>query len=171
MNRNFIILIISFLVLIPVQVLVLEHMALFGIGFCFLYLLFMLLLPVELGHTKGMAIALVLGLLVDVFAATIGIHAAASVLIMFLRPFWLKVIIPRSGFEVNVLPSIANYGLIWFLIYAGPLIIIYTLAFFFLEAAGSGLFWITLSKSGLTSVISLVFMIAIQYLFYPKGKT
>lgn len=171
MNRNFIILTISLLVLIPVQVLVLEHMALFGIGFCFLYLLFLLLLPVELGHAKAMAIALVIGLLVDVFAATIGIHAAASVLIMFLRPFWLKIIIPRSGFEVNVLPSIASYGLTWFLIYTGPLIIIHTLAFFFLEAAGSGLFWMTLSKSGLTSVISLVFMITIQYLFYPKGKT
>lgn len=170
MNRNFVILTISFLVLIPVQVLVLEHMALFNLGFCFLYLLFVLLLPVELGHSKGMGIALALGLLVDVFAATIGIHAAATVLLMFLRPFWLRVIIPRSGFEVNVLPSIANYGLVWFIVYAGPLIILHTLAFFFLEAAGSELFWITLSKAGLTSVISLVFMITIQYLFYPKGK-
>ncbi|GAB5524311.1 MAG: hypothetical protein Roseis2KO_21830 [Roseivirga sp.] len=170
MSRNFIILAISFLVLIPLQVLVLEHIALFNLGFCFLYLLFMLLLPVELGHSQGMGLALAIGLLVDVFAATIGIHAAASVLLMFLRPFWLRVIIPRSGFEVNVLPSIANYGLAWFVIYAGPLVILHCLAFFFLEAAGSGLFWITLSKSGLTAVISLVFMISIQYLFYPKGK-
>lgn len=171
MNRNFAILTISFLVLIPVQILVLEHMALFNLGFCFLYLLFVLLLPVELGHSKGMGIALGLGLVIDVFAATIGIHAAATVLLMFLRPFWLRVIIPRSGFEVNVLPSIANYGLVWFIVYAGPLVILHTLAFFFLEAAGSGLFWITLSKAGLTSVISLVFMITIQYLFYPKGKS
>lgn len=170
MSRNFIILTISFLVLIPLQVLVLEHIALFNLGFCFLYLLFMLLLPVELGHSQGMGLALAIGLLVDVFAATIGIHAAASVLLMFLRPFWLRVIIPRSGFEVNLLPSVANYGLVWFVIYSGPLIILHSLAFFFLEAAGSGLFWITLSKAGLTAVISLVFMISIQYLFYPKGK-
>lgn len=146
-------------------------MALFNIGFCFIYLLFMLLLPIEVGHTKGMAAALIIGLLIDLFAATIGIHAAATVLIMFIRPFWLRTIIPRSGFEVNTLPSITNYGLGWFLGYAGPLIFIHTLAFFFLEAAGTGSFWLTLSKSGLTSIISLVFIVAIQYLFFPKGRT
>lgn len=170
MSKNLVILTLTAVILIPLQVLVFEHLALFGLGFSFVYLLFLFLLPVEMGHTKGMAIAMAVGLLVDIFAGTVGIHAAAAVFIMFLRPFWLRVIIPRSGFDVNVLPSIADYGLIWFIVYTGPLFILYTLAFFFLEAGGTSLFWNTLSKSGLTSIISLVFVIAIQYLFYPKKK-
>lgn len=170
MSKNIIILTLTFLILIPLQVLVFEHIALFGFGFSFVYLLFLLLLPVELGDTKGIGIAFFIGLLVDVFSGTVGIHASAAVLLMFVRPFWLRVIIPRSGFEVNMLPSVANYGLIWFIVYSGPLLILYSLTFFFLEAAGSGMFWITLSKSGLTTVTSLVFVITIQYLFYPKRK-
>ena len=171
MSKNIVILTLTAVILIPLQILVFEHLALFGSGFAFIYVLFLFLLPVELGHTKGMVLALVIGLLVDIFSGTVGIHAASAVLIMFIRPFWLRVIIPRSGFEVNVLPSISNYGLAWFIFYTGPLFILYTLAFFFLESAGSGLFWITLSKSGFTSIISLVFVVTIQYLFYPKKKT
>jgi len=170
MSRNLSILLIALLVLLPFQVLVLGHLALFNIGFCFIYLLFLLLLPNEIGYVQGMLGALVVGLIVDIFLGTLGIHAASSVFFMFLRPFWLGIITPRQGFEVNTLPSIANYGLIWFLLYATPLIIMHSLTVFFLEASGSGLFWLTLSKAGLTSLITLVFMVALQYLFYPKGK-
>ena len=171
MNRNFAILLVTFLVFVPVQILVFEHLALFDRGFCFVYVLFFLLLPIELGNIQGMVLALVTGFLVDLFAGTLGIHAASSVLLMFIRPYWLGVVTPRNGFEVNTLPAIVNYGLGWFLIYATPLIILHAMAVFFLEAAGSSLFWITLSKVGLTAVISLVFMVTMQYLFYPKGKT
>lgn len=170
MSKNLSILIITLLVLLPFQVLVLGHLALFNIGFCFVYLLFLLLLPTETGYVQSMLAALVIGLIVDIFAGTLGMHAAASVWLMFLRPHWLRIITPRSGYEVNTLPSIQNYGLIWFLVYTGPLVIMHAVALFFLEAAGSGLFWITLSKTGLTSLITLVFMVSLQYLFYPKGK-
>ena len=170
MSRNLSILIITFLVLLPFQILVLGHLALFNIGFCFIYLLFLLLLPVETGYVQSMLGALVIGLVVDIFLGTLGIHAASCVFMMFLRPFWLRTITPRQGFEVNTIPSIDNYGLIWFLLYASPLVIMHSVAVFFLEAAGTGLFWRTLSKTGLTSLITLVFMVSLQYLFYPKGK-
>ena len=170
MSRNLSILIITFLVLLPFQILVLGHLALFNIGFCFIYLLFLLLLPVETGYVQSMLGALVIGLVVDIFLGTLGIHAASCVFMMFLRPFWLRTITPRQGFEVNTIPSIDNYGLIWFLLYASPLVIMHSVAVFFLEAAGTGLFWRTLSKTGLTSLITLVFMVSLQYLFYPKSK-
>ncbi len=170
MSRNLSILIITLLVLLPFQILVLGHLALFNIGFCFIYLLFLLLLPVETGYVQSMLGALVIGLVVDIFLGTLGIHAASCVFMMFLRPFWLRTIIPRQGFEVNTIPSIDNYGLIWFLLYASPLVIMHSVAVFFLEAAGTGLFWRTLSKTGLTSLITLVFMVSLQYLFYPKSK-
>ena len=118
-----------------------------------------------------MLAAMIIRMLVDLFAGTLGIHAASSVFLMFVKPYWLQVVTPRNGFEVNTLPALSSYGLPWFLIYAMPLIILHAAAVFFLEAAGSGLFWITLSKVGLTALISLVFMVTIQYLFYPKGKS
>lgn len=171
MNRNLTILALTFLVFVPLQILVFEHLALFNTGFCFIYVIFLLLLPIELGYIQAMLVALLVGLLVDIFDGTLGIHAASSVFLMFLRPYWLRAVTPRGGYEVNTLPCIGDYGLTWFSIYAAPLVLMHSLAVFFIEAAGSGLFWLTLSKVALTSVISLVFMVTIQYLFYPKRKT
>ena len=170
MSKNISILLITLLVLLPLQVVVLGHLALFNIGFCFVYLLFLLLLPIEISPVKILFGALLLGLVVDICGGTPGIHAASCVLLMFLRPFWLGSITPRNDFGTNTLLCIANYSLSWFLLYAGPLVLIHSLAFFFLEAAGSGLFWITLSKIMLTSFLTLVFMVSLQYLFYPKSK-
>ena len=170
MSKNFSILLITLLLLLPFQVVVLGHLALFNIGFCFVYLLFLLLLPIETSPVKSLFGALLPGLVVDICAGTPGIHAASCVLLMFLRPFWLNSITPRNDFSVNTLLCIANYGLSWFLLYAGPLVLIHSLAFFFLEATGSGLFWTTIAKIMLTSFLTLVFMVSLQYLFYPKSK-
>ena len=170
MSKNISILLITLLVLLPLQIVVLGHLALFNIGFCFVYLLFLLLLPIEISPVKILFGALLLGLVVDICGGTPGIHAASCVLLMFLRPFWLNSITPRKDFGTNTLLCIANYSLSWFLLYAGPLVLIHSLAFFFLEAAGSGLFWTTLSKVVLTSFLTLVFMVSLQYLFYPKSK-
>ena len=91
MSRNLILLIVTFLVLALFQVLVLKYMVLFGVGFCFLYLMALLFLPLEMGFAGAMITGLVLGLTVDIFYNTTGIHAAASVFIMFIRPYWMAI--------------------------------------------------------------------------------
>ena len=169
MSRNLILLIFTFLILALFQVLVLKYMVLFGVGFCFLYLMALLILPLEMGFAGAMITGLLLGLTVDIFYNTTGIHAAASVLVMFIRPYWMSISKPRSGYEVNDLPMISNYGLTWFVIYALPLIALHSLAVFLIESGGQ-LIGLSLLKMFVTSVISLVFMISIQYLFYSKSR-
>lgn len=170
MSRNLIILTFTAIVLMIFQVLFLKYFVLFGIGFCFLYLMFLLFLPLEIGFASAMVIGLIAGLIVDLFYNTLGIHAFSCVLIMFIRPYWMKWNKPRSGYEINDLPMITNYGLGWFVIYALPLIFIHALAVFLIESGGSQLIGLSILKSVVTSFISLVFMIAIQYLFYSKAK-
>ncbi len=170
MNRNILILIISLVVLVPLQVFVFRNFVFFNLGFCFIYLLFLLSLPRELSIGLGMVIALIIGLVIDLFYQTIGIHAAAGVLLMFLKPYWLNVNTPRSGYEVNYLPVIPNYGLGWFIVYALPLVLVYSLTVLFIEAGNTGLFWMILSKALITTVITLFFVIILQYLFYSKAR-
>lgn len=170
MSRNLILLIFTFIVLALVQVLVLKYLVLFGVGFCFLYLMALLFLPLEMSFVGAMITGLLLGLTVDLFYNTTGIHAAASVFIMFIRPYWMAINKPRSGYEVNDLPMISNYGLTWFVIYALPLIALHALVVFLLESGGQ-LIGLSLLKMLLTSIISLVFMLAIQYLFYTKSRS
>ncbi|OEK06806.1 hypothetical protein [Roseivirga misakiensis] len=170
MNRNTIILITSFIVLIPLQILVFQNFVFFNLGFCFIYLLFLLSLPLEVSIITGMLLALVTGLTVDIFYQTLGIHAAAGVLMMFLKPYWLKLNVPRSGYEASRLPLIREYGLSWFIVYTLPLIFIYTLSVLFIEASNSSLFWLILSKALVTTLVTLLFVIVTQYIFYPKSK-
>ena len=170
MNRNTLILITSFIVLIPLQIFVFQNFVIFNLGFCFIYLLFLLSLPTEMSVITGMILALVTGLLIDVFYQTLGIHAAAGVLMMFLKPYWLRLNVPRSGYEIGHPPLIKEYGMSWFVGYAIPLIFIYSLAVLFIEAGNSGLFWLILSKALVTTLVTLTFIVVAQYIFYPKAK-
>lgn len=170
MTKNTLILIVSFIVLMPLQVFVFRNFVFLNYGFCFIYLLFLLSLPMELSITVGMVLALVTGLVIDLFYQTLGIHAAAGVLLMFLKPYWLSLNVPRSGYEVSQPPLIRQYGLSWFLVYSLPLIFIYSLAVLFIEAGNSGLFWLILSKALVTTIVTLFFIVIAQYLFYPKTK-
>ena len=170
MNKNILTLLISFIILVPVQVLIFRNFVFFNVGFCFIYLLFLLSLPLEISIGFGMVIALFSGLTIDLFYQTIGIHAAAGVLIMFIKPYWQHLNVPRSGYEVNQLPLIKNYGLSWFLGYSTPLILIYSSTVLFIEASNSSLFWITLLKAFTSSLVTLFFVVIVQYLFYPKSS-
>ena len=170
MNKNSIIVVTNFLIFVGLQVLVFKNFVLFDVGFSFVYLIFLLLLPLEVGYLTVMLLGFGTGLLVDVFYNTLGIHAAASVLLCFLRPFWANVVTPRSGYEVGVLPSLRAFGIGWFLTYSAPLIIIHHAAVFFLEAGGTSLIGQTLLKTLASSVFSLVFIISIQYLFFSNRR-
>ena len=124
----------------------------------------------ELGIGFGMIIALITGFLLDLFYQSLGIHAASAVLMMFIKPYWQHLNTPRSGYEVNTLPLIGNYGLNWYIGYAGPLILIYCLSVLFIEASNSNLFWLTLVKACSSALITLLFIVIIQYLFYRRAK-
>jgi hypothetical protein len=169
MSRNLLVIVATFFILAIIQILLLKYFVLFGVGFCFLYLLALLLLPIEISFISAMVLGLLLGLTVDLFYNTIGIHAAASVFVMFIRPYWMSANKPRSGYEMTDLPMIANYGLAWFITYSFPLIAIHAFTVFMLESGGQ-LVGLSVVKMLATSVISLVFMLAIQYLFYSKSK-
>ena len=92
--------------------------------------------PVEISAVLGMVIAFATGSFVDLFYHTIGVHAAASVLVMFFRSYcsyqWT-----RTGYEVNQLPTIPNYGIGWYLTYALPLIFIHALTVFIRKRASA----------------------------------
>ena len=170
MNRSYTTIIISFLVIIPLQVLVFRNFVLYGVGFNFFYLFCLLLLPVEISAIVGMLIAFATGVVVDLFYHTMGIHAAAAVFLMFLRHYWLRINGPRSGYEVNQFPTIPNYGFSWYITYALPLILIHAITVFLLEAGTIGLFGQSLLRGLITGIISFIFIVLTQYFFFKKAR-
>jgi hypothetical protein len=66
-----------------------------------LYYLFILWLPFTLSRFGLLLIGFVTGLTLDYFKQTPGLHAAACVLIAYVRPFIISILIPKDTTEFN----------------------------------------------------------------------
>jgi rod shape-determining protein MreD len=77
----------------------------------YLYFLFILWLPFSTPRLALLIIAFFLGLTLDYFMGTPGLHAAPCVLIAYLRPFLINLLISQEGAELNYAePSIKSLG-------------------------------------------------------------
>mgnify|MGYP001277215483 CR=1 FL=1 len=165
MNRSVILNGISFLIYLFFQVIILKNSVLFGSAFCFLYIGYLLLLPVETNPLWLMFIGFGMGLFIDMFYDSAGIHASASVAVMFIRNFWLARVTPQGGYDNGAVPSLASDGLQWFLIYATPMIFVHHALLFFIEAGGFQYVGFTLLKVIFSTLYTMVVILIVQYLF------
>ena len=150
------------------QALLLKNFVLFDTAFCFLYIGFILMLPIEIGPLLLMGIAFLMGFGVDLFYDSIGVNAAASVFLAFLRPYWLNIITPRGGYEEVLIPSMKTLDFGWFFTYSLPLIFLHHFALLFLETGGFGMFFFTLNKVFFSTLLTFFILVLTQYLFYKK---
>lgn len=162
--------IVAFLVYLAIHVLLVRYISIGTHAFCFVYLVFLLLLPIEVGIIPLLFIGLLSGFTVDLFGNTPGIHAAATVLLAYLRNFWLESITPQGGYEQGSNLLVQNQGFTWFLTYAFPLIFVHHLVLFLLEAGNLALFGTVLLNTVLSSVFTFSISVLIQYLFYSGGR-
>ena len=90
MNSSFILNIFRFIVLIALQILVFNNIKLFGYLDPFPYVLFIILYPVNSNKSLFLFMSFLLGLTLDMFGDTGGIHATACLLVAFIRPSIFK---------------------------------------------------------------------------------
>jgi len=112
MSRTGILQFISFFAYLIIQVVLMKNLVLFNTAFCFLYIAFILFLPIEINTLVLMLLSFLLGFMVDVFYDSLGIHAASLVLIGFVRNFWLSRITPQGGYDAGEGPTLAANGMI-----------------------------------------------------------
>lgn len=91
--------ILTFILLALVQVFILNRIHLFGYATPMLYIYFILTLSQDVPHNRMMLWAFLLGLIIDAFSNTLGIHAAASTLTAFLRPALIRLFFIRDEGE------------------------------------------------------------------------
>ena len=162
---------INFFAYLLIQIVVVRNLVLFDVAFCYVYIAFILLLPIELSVITAMLLAFASGLLVDVFYNTLGIHAAASVFIMFIRQRWLGFLTPRGGYDIGIAATPQALGLRWFVTYAFPLVVVHHVLIFFIEIATVQLFSYTLAKIFASAIFTVLMMVIIQYILYSSSRT
>ncbi len=169
-KKSDIILIISFIGYLFLYIFLFRNIVLFDKAFCFIYLAFLLSLPIDSNRILVLFIALFNGLMVDIFSDSLGVHAAACVLMMYLRHYVIEWLAPQGGYDRSVLPSTTTLGLQWYLTYAIPLVFIHHICLFYIEAGGARLFFFTLTKVLLSTLFTVFVIVLFQYLFSSATK-
>ncbi len=157
--------ILLFVFSVLIQTLIFDRICLSNYITAYIYVLFILLLPINSNRYLVLSYAFLLGICVDIFNSTQGLHASSAVLLAYLRPYFLQFFAPRDDYDLNKAPSIRNYGFSWFVKYAGILILIHHLFLFYIEILSFSDFFTTLFRVVLSSVVSLFFVVISHFLF------
>tara|TARA_R110002096_G_scaffold74101_1_gene175524 strand:+ start:50657 stop:51160 length:504 start_codon:yes stop_codon:yes gene_type:complete len=150
-----------FILLVLLQVLVFNNYAFLGYMNPYIYLLFLLYLPTSISRSGLLIISFFLGLSIDLFENTGGIHASASLFIGFIRPYLLKAVSQRQGDDLSSF-SIRDMALPNSLIYSASAIFIHHFIMFWLEEFSFKNFTVVLLRTIYSSIFTLVFVVLIQ---------
>lgn len=162
--------IILLIILIPLQVFVLDHIDLGASVNPYIYVLFILILPFEIPGWILLLIAFFVGLVIDLFSGTPGMHAASTVLMAFARPFVITLISTNREFDSGIKISILETGFRWFFLYTFLLVLIHHIALFYIEVFRISGFFQTLLRAVYSSLFTTALIILFQYLFTWKKK-
>ncbi len=160
--------IFRFVILVLIQVFIFNNIRISGFIIPYIYILYILLLPFETPGWVLLILGFALGLSIDLFMDTLGMHTVSTVFMAFLRPQVLAFIEPRDGYETGSKPRITYYGLTWFLKYAGILVFAHHFVLFYIEIFRFGNFFLTFFRVILSTAITLLLIIISQYFVFRR---
>lgn len=156
---------VRFIILMLLQVLLVDHIDLAnGWVVPYLYVLFLLMLPLGIAQWEALLVGFGTGLVMDFFSSTPGMHTVACTVMMYARALMLRALAPREGFDPMDRPTIAHMGLAWFVTYAGVLVLLHHLTLFFLEVYRFSDFLSTFARAVGSSFATLVLCLLAQLL-------
>lgn len=167
LNNSMLVNIIRFITLILVQVLVLNHVNFLGYINPYIYPLFILVFPLK--GNKGLLIFLsfILGLTIDIFGDSGGIHAAASIFIAWIRPVALKYSFGVS-YELNTL-KISTAPLSKQIVYIISMVLFHHLMLFSMEIFNVNHILLILKSTLFSGIFSVILMVFSILLFSRKN--
>jgi rod shape-determining protein MreD len=157
-----------FILMILLQVLLFNNIQFSGYVNPYVYIMFILLLPIDIPSWLLLLLSFATGLIIDFFSGSPGMHTFATVLAGFVRPYVLRIVSPRDGYESGSDPAMIIYGFRWFLAYSLLIVLIHHFVLFYIEVFRFADFFRTMLRVILSTVFSMTFILLIEY--YRKGK-
>lgn len=154
-----------FVSLVLVQVLILNQVQFSGFFNPYIYVLFVILFPLNSPRWASLSLAFLLGFIVDIFSNSLGIHAAATVFIAYVRPFIIRLISNRED-ERSEYPGLNQSKPGWFITYVLLMVFLHHFILFYLEVYTFSHFFNTLLRIVLSTVFSVIVIILSQFLVF-----
>ncbi len=168
MNSTFLINIVRFVLLLAAQILIFNNINFGGYFNPFPYILFIVLYPVN-GNKFGLLTAsFLLGLTMDFFLNSGGVHATACLIIAYLRPTFFKFSFGLSyEYQTVKLNDKLSPERFSFILIS---VVTHHLVMFLLETFQFSFFFSLLFNTLLSVVFTIIFCILIIYIFKPKRR-
>lgn len=161
-----------FILLLLLQVTVLDNIYLFKLLHPYLYILFILTLPISTPKWLLLILSFAAGLVLDLFNNTPGMHASACVFIGFMRPSILQLYPPKDEDVTELAPHIHTLGLFNFLMYALILTFLHHLVLMFVEVFELAEFEHTLLRVVVNTGVSFLLIVVTDVLiFFPNSRS
>jgi hypothetical protein len=156
---------VMFVSLVLVQVLIFNQVQFSGFFNPYVYVLFIILLPLSTPRYAVLILAFLLGLIIDIFSNSLGVHSAATVFIAYLRPLVIRIISNREDDKSNY-PGLHQNKLIWFINYVSIIVLLHHSLLFYLEVYTFANFFNTLYRVFLSSLFSIIIIVLSQFLVF-----
>lgn len=147
------------------QVLLFNQLQLWGVCHPYIYVLCLLMMPITLPHSMDMLIGAVVGLIMDIFCNSMGIHTAACILLMFIRPYLLGVIVNDKD-RLNEQISLRAVGMEAFAKYVVILVLMHHMTVFLLAAWSWTHIGFVLMETLVSGIITISLIIGYNMLKY-----
>ena len=157
-----------FILLLAAQIVIFNNFNLFGFINPFPYILFIILYPVNSNKNGLLLASFLLGITMDLFCNSGGVHAAACVTLAYLRPQIFKFAFGLSyEYQTVKLNDVLSPERFSFIVTA---VIIHHLVLFFLEIFSFILILEMLFRTLLSTIFTIILCIVIIYLIKPRKR-
>ena len=154
-----------YILVMLLQVLLLDQLQLWGACHPYLYILCLMMMPITLPHSVSMIIGAVVGLVMDIFCNSLGVHTAACILLMFIRPYLIGAIVNDKD-RLNEQISLRAIGMEALIKYVVIMVLIHHLTVFLLAAWSWAHIGFVLLETLVSSLITISLIIAYNTLRY-----
>ena len=168
MNSTLLVNVFRFVLLLAVQIIIFNNMNFLGYISPYPYILFIILYPVN-GNKSGLLVAsFLLGLIMDMFSNSGGIHTTACLVLAYFRPFIFKFSFGLSyEYQTIKLNDVLTPERFSFILLS---VVIHHLILFILEAFQFSFILDILLRTLLSTVFTLILCIIIIYLIKPNKR-
>lgn len=154
--QRFIEYIIGLILLILLQVLVCNRIDIYGVVNPYLFIMFLVMLPMEFRGAKSLMVGFLLGILMDAISGTAGLFTITSTWLAFIRPGVLNLMVGRNLTEIGGVPTSSRLGWAKFLGYTAAMVLLFNIPLFSLEMMTyQGLLW-TLLRIVASSIATII---------------
>lgn len=135
----------------------------------YIYPLILLLLPFDIAGWLLLIIAFFIGLIVDLFTGTLGLHIFASVFVAGIRPSFIKFL--SSGkIEPGTTLNFKQHGVLWVSVFISVIFFIHHSVYFILESLNLSGFGYTILRIFASTFISVFLALLLLFLFKDPNK-